>query len=300
MQNRSKISFPVIFADEGPTKISSYAKSVYDLPVYEVTFLHFHKYMEIGICLSGEGICYVEDTSFPFKAGDVQVVLPYQSHLSKNTENEPSKWSWVTLNIVDVLGKGGFANFDKVGEWLCGGIGIYGIIKREENPLIHSAVIKLLDDYFGKIQDSLIDERIAVDTMNLLIELMRASKSRERNSTVYGDHLIDIVPALALIRESLDRSQKPNVKALADSCLMSVSTFRRTFHKIMGVSPKEHISACMIGNAKKLLAATNLPVLEIAERSGYGNISCFNRSFRENMGMTPSCFRKSVRYKRQK
>jgi AraC-like DNA-binding protein len=50
-----------------------------------------------------------------------------------------------------------------------------------------------------------------------------------------------------------------------------------------------------IGRACKLLADSDMGVTDICFEIGYANISNFNRSFRQQRGMTPSAYRRLAR-----
>ena len=76
---------------------------------------------------------------------------------------------------------------------------------------------------------------------------------------------------------------------------MSESAFSRFFKKNSGNSFSDHIMKLRIGRACKLLADSDLGVTDICFEIGYANISNFNRSFRQQRGMTPSAYRRLAR-----
>jgi AraC-like DNA-binding protein len=58
---------------------------------------------------------------------------------------------------------------------------------------------------------------------------------------------------------------------------------------------KRYLNEIRIGEAKRLLKETDRQVMEIAYNVGYGNISHFNRVFKESEGCSPVEFRKKVK-----
>ena len=48
-----------------------------------------------------------------------------------------------------------------------------------------------------------------------------------------------------------------------------------------------------IEKSKSILSETDIPVIEVALKCGYENISNFNRMFRRIVGMSPSEYRKN-------
>ena len=53
-----------------PVDYREYEQMLSDSDIY-----HFHNVLEIGLCLSGNGIFHVEDRDYRFNAGDVSFVL---------------------------------------------------------------------------------------------------------------------------------------------------------------------------------------------------------------------------------
>lgn len=54
----------------------------------------------------------------------------------------------------------------------------------------------------------------------------------------------------------------------------------------------EYIASLRVAKAAELLENSSLSILEIAMRSGFSNLSSFNRAFKEVNHCTPSQFRK--------
>ena len=83
-----------------------------------------------------------------------------------------------------------------------------------------------------------------------------------------------------------------NVEALAALCGISVTYFRRLFHQLHGMSPKEYICSLRIEHARTLLKSQQFTIAQIAELSGFGDPCYFSREFRKRVGETPSACRK--------
>ncbi len=63
------------------------------------------------------------------------------------------------------------------------------------------------------------------------------------------------------------------------------------FHRKMGISLSEYITRERIQAAKKLLISTDLPISEVATRTGFQTISYFSKQFKRLENMTPYQFR---------
>lgn len=57
------------------------------------------------------------------------------------------------------------------------------------------------------------------------------------------------------------------------------------------MSFSEHLKQFRIGKACELLASSSLPIALVAEKTGFSNLSNFNRQFKAIKAMTPKMFR---------
>lgn len=294
MRKQSTLQLPVVFADSKPTILTSHAQDtiVHQLRIYDVTYLHYHRYIELGLCVSGNGICQVEDMSFPFSEGDVQIIFPYQRHLSKTTDNSPSMWRWVNIDLTEVFFQAGFTTQEHIQQWLCKEMALCGIIDRTRYGEICATVKKVFEILCAKPDTFLHPQQLfATQLMDLILQLCEASRMLPKLTLHTGNFAAELIPALNRINEDIRAGDMPKVTELPALCGMSPANFRRVFKKTLGLSPKIYITQCCIHKAKKLLTYTNLPVSQIASDIGYENISGFNRCFQEQTGTTPTNFR---------
>lgn len=129
----------------------------------------------------------------------------------------------------------------------------------------------------------------------LLILLSRLSLPLPKLEIRRQGNLSCLSPALTLITEGIQHGTVPSVEILAGSCGMSISNFRRVFHKTIGLGPKEYITRNLLYKAQRLLLTTNMSILEISLETGFQDISGFNRQFLAKTGVTPSAFRREYR-----
>jgi AraC-like DNA-binding protein len=99
--------------------------------------------------------------------------------------------------------------------------------------------------------------------------------------------------ALRRVREYVaahlaDRIRLGQLAALAG---LSQFHFARAFKASIGVSPHTYVLRCRIGEAKRLLCHSNLPIVEIARRTGFSSAGQLSTRFRAVTGITPSRFR---------
>lgn len=80
--------------------------------------------------------------------------------------------------------------------------------------------------------------------------------------------------------------------ALAARVGVGERQLRRRFTQRLGTTPPRVHDAQRLTFAKKLLAETSLPILDVALESGFSSVRRFNARFRDAYGLTPSTVRK--------
>jgi AraC family transcriptional regulator len=81
---------------------------------------------------------------------------------------------------------------------------------------------------------------------------------------------------------------------IAGAAYLSEFHFARLFKKITGVTPHAYLASLRIERARRLLAETDLPIIEVGAQVGYTSQSHFTKVFREATGLTPRAFRNAV------
>ena len=102
--------------------------------------------------------------------------------------------------------------------------------------------------------------------------------------------------AIALIDHHLSDEEEGRValRAVARAVRMSYFHFSRAFKQSMGMTATNYIAERRIERAKKMLEETELPISEIALRSGFSSQSHFTTAFRRLAGATPKAFRTAL------
>ncbi|WP_342741877.1 GlxA family transcriptional regulator [Salinihabitans flavidus] len=97
--------------------------------------------------------------------------------------------------------------------------------------------------------------------------------------------------ALALMQETLETPL--TVAEIARRCGASQKRLENAMSTDLGASPRTIYRRLRLNLARKLASETELPVAEIAMRSGYDNASAMTRAFRTEFGTTPRMLRQS-------
>lgn len=85
-----------------------------------------------------------------------------------------------------------------------------------------------------------------------------------------------------------------SLEELAQAHSLSLTTLKRDFSRMFGISPGAYRRHCRMELAARLLAETQLSITEIAMHMGYQNGSKFSAAFRDEMGAPPGEYRKKL------
>lgn len=281
MRNRSYL--PSFFDAAPESRLTNLTGEAHPLEVLDVTYLHFHSLLELGVCVSGRGTCVVEETEYPFEAGDVQIIFPFQRHLSRSEGNEKSLWYWLSINPLQLLAGWNAPDLPRLERLLYTGMGLCGIIDRNRYPLIAQLIRRITLP--GETQ-------VRLSCLHALIELLSDESRTLPHLELRPERaFVRLEPALRCVQDTLREGHAPEVEDLCRACRMSPAAVRRQFHQVLGQSPCEYIQTCQMRRAQQLLLLTDEPITQIALSVGYQDVSGFNRQFLRHCGMPPRAWR---------
>jgi AraC family transcriptional regulator len=90
-------------------------------------------------------------------------------------------------------------------------------------------------------------------------------------------------------------AQTLSLPTLAAVAQMSPTHFAHLFKHATGLAPHQYVSQCRIEQAKRLLADTDLPLIEIGPQVGWADQSHFTALFRRHVAMTPKAYRNTTK-----
>ncbi len=88
-----------------------------------------------------------------------------------------------------------------------------------------------------------------------------------------------------------------NIEKIASASNITSAYFRNIFKGIYGISPVKYINKIRLEKAKELLEFSKEPIYKIGEKTGFSSAYHFDRTFKQNIGLTPSQYRISVHSK---
>ncbi|MBQ7822266.1 MAG: helix-turn-helix transcriptional regulator [Clostridia bacterium] len=120
---------------------------------------------------------------------------------------------------------------------------------------------------------------------SILINLIRSEPKRY----LPGEKQAKIAPALEHIAKNY--ALKITNAQLAELCGISCVYFRKLFADTVGMPPLEYVHSLRIKKAKEMLDSDYGSISDIAASLGYSSIYDFSRTFKKQVGVSPSKYR---------
>ncbi|MGW5354170.1 AraC family transcriptional regulator [Streptomyces sp. NPDC004031] len=250
---------------------------------------HYHREYELTLITEGSGTRYVGTTVERYRRGDLVLLGPDLPHTFVSDPDAGPAGAAVTQFRHDFLGPGFFAlpQFHALAD----------LLARSVRGLRFDGV----DDGTRALLAALPAAEAAAQTVTLLDVLCRLAADAAPTAITGPGY----TPAPgSAVRSRIDAVcrhlqhthtgpvHQDEVAALVH---MSPTSFSRFFRTAMGRTFTDYVNQLRIETACALLTTTSLPVTTVATRSGYRNLSNFNRRFRELKGLRPTEYRAAHR-----
>ena len=255
-----------------------------------ISDLHFHNYMEVGICYEGRGKCILRDTIEAFEAGCMTIVPPNYPHNNETEPDETAFWEWMYFDLDSVLRDMKELSFNKLDtEYISNALYESALFFHQDmHRKISNIILEIREECDRK--SYMYREKLRGLLQSFVVELLRIHNVNS-DMPRKNPRSFQIAPALAYVKKHYN--EEIRIRDLAKACNISESHFRRIFQECMNMTPNDHVNVVRIQEASRLLLKSHATMGEIAYRVGYGNVSTFNRNFKRMLGMTPYQWKKS-------
>lgn len=129
--------------------------------------------------------------------------------------------------------------------------------------------------------------------LQILAEYMDASQLTEDTSGEYRGYADGVYRTVEYMRKNY--SGHITSELLAKQMFISTNFYQKVFKEIMGIPPAQFLRDIRISESCRLLANTDLPVQEIAEKCGFNCASYFVYALKRQLGITPLEYRRRNR-----
>lgn len=139
-------------------------------------------------------------------------------------------------------------------------------------------------------------EVITSSVNQLAVYLLRAHINVQRSDEIELSRagLVDrrLRRAIEFMHDNCGREL--SLAEIASAAYVSEFHFARLFKKITGLTPHVYLAGLRIERARRLLAESELSIVEVGAAVGYASQSHFTKVFREATGLTPRTFRQAA------
>jgi len=249
---------------------------------------HQHEEIQVSFIAEGEGTLVVGDTINYYKKGDVLAIGSNLPHVFKSDSSLNRTSEMLTLFFSkDAFGKA-FYELEELRE-------LKSFFKKADYGFKVSTKSQTLETLFLQLAESSKLQRFII-----LLEILKTlSKSRTQplSSFIYDKKYTDSEGKR--MRDVLDFTmqhyhQQISLDDVSQVSAMTKNAFCKYFKKRTNKSYFTFLNELRVENACKLLISEKeLSIADIAEKSGFNNISNFNRQFKTIRQMSPSEFRKA-------
>jgi len=260
---------------------------IYQEDIGEVLYDKLHQHEEIQLCaiVEGEGNLVVGDTINEYTAGDILVIGSNLPHVFKSdTSNCKSTFMMTLFFTKDSFGGqffslGDFSEVEKLFKISSAG----GKVTTNQTALLA---------LFLSLKEASHLDRFIIFLS--IISLILTSESKPLSSFVYQKRYSDNEGKR--MSNVMDYTMNHffteiNLETIAGISNMTPNAFCRYFKQRTNKTYFQFLIEVRIENSCRLLKNKDLLISEVSEKSGFKNISNFNRKFKSVKGITPSTYR---------
>lgn len=259
----------------------------YGLPKENITFLHYHKHFEIGICSEGDGIFVCNDKICAVSAGDVLFVPPYARHYSKSNDPEkPCMCNFMFFDAEDILEKIGITDGDKISSLIYESnlLNLPFLFTADEYPMLNFALSKMFEEYHTNGENGAV--LCGVYFYEFMLTAQRIFPGRKVMEESMDRRVADAIKYMTIYY-----TENITLEKLSEECFVSKGHLMRVFKKHYGMSPIKWLNNFRLRTAQELLLKTDYSVADVCAKSGFNNPSDLYRHFINSVGVAPATYR---------
>lgn len=248
---------------------------------------HRHRDFELIHIISGSMklYIYVDNVKYPLSAGDIVIIKGNLSHAG-NINN--GVYESVLFDIDD-LRTFNTTTVSKLIQPLKSDVVNISPVIIKNNSKIYSIALEIFA--YASRKPKYYELALTGRLFNFFYYLYKEGYIKQSPNNIRCKSQIDVVDAAVdYIAEHI--SEHISLSDLADISQMNEKYFCRLFKEKTGYTPIDYVNRTKIEIACNLLTNENLPVTDVAIKSGFDDISYFTRLFKRYRGVTPTEYKK--------
>lgn len=270
--------------------------SIYRLGIAEELPPHYHDNFEILFVKAGEMNITIGSETYHARKGSIFFVNMYQVHSAVSKEKKRCVFYAIVFDksILDMINTNNYY-IEYIKPFIDGQERFPGNISFDSDLYfeIRSSLDLMLEEYKSKELAYEIFIKTAIE--RLFASLVRHSKVLTENTSnklsITEKYLLDML--YIYIQKNY---MKPiTLDDISSYLKINKYYFCRLIKKLTGRSYTQFLNMYRIRQSEILLRTSTLTIGDISERSGFQNLSYFNRIFLKYTGSTPSKLKKSMK-----
>ena len=291
MGKKDKIEFRYYNMEDGVYSFALLGDSWIREYGIDIDCLHFHNYLEIGVCRFGEGTMEFGEEIREYSKGWITVIPKNFPHTTNSKPGTKSHWEYLFIDADNLIADS-FPN-GKDAEYLINNIsrGVF-YFHDDEYPEISKKIYEIMEIYREK-KKFFLDEAEGL-LKSLMIRIARENEKLDDNElttlpVMEKKSSNTILKALEYIETHYNEDIK--IGDLADACFISETHLRRIFQEHLRMGVLDYITMVRIHKACELMRKSDDNVSTIAYNCGFNSLTTFNRNFRDVIKMNPGEWR---------
>lgn len=260
-----------------------------------IFYLHWHKEFELLVLTKGEIVFTIEDREYVLHTGDTVFINSNLLHSAKTVDKKACSFYAIVFSY-EALEDDLHSAFAKkyIRPLLHGKYSFREFLPLEKDW--HGELLSLLAEISRCPEHDLAKHELLVKSRLYCVwYLMYEHGQKIRKDQLEESEISErLIPVIAYIKENY--AFEVSLADLAKLIPMSEGQFCRVFKQQMKVSPMQYLLRYRILQSCRLLQDTEKKIGEIANLTGFNNISYFNKVFLKTIGCTPKEYRASVNY----
>lgn len=249
--------------------------------------LHQHEEIQISLIIEGEGTLIVGDTINYYEKGDVLVIGGHLPHVFKSDLNATSNSHMLSLFFTRTSFGATFFELEELQE-------ISMFFNRAKNGFKVTSSNELIVVLFLELKEASKFDRFIL--LLKLLKLISSSNYKSLSSFIYEKKYSDIEGKRIgdIFEYTMTNYHKDiSLETISKIAAMTKNAFCKYFKKRTNKTYFQFLNELRIEHASKILITKNdFSIAEVAYKSGFNNISNFNRQFKSIKNISPSDYKK--------
>lgn len=266
------------------------------------TRLHRHEYMQINYVYQGKAKHLINNQELEINKGDIFVIPPYIPHAILKDDDSVAEIyefefepKFINQNFEKIQNTESFMDFAYIEPFLVSEsdvkprLNLLGKIEMEVEDILNEVLREYIEKKSGYI---LLIKSLLLKLLVLVGREFTAYIDNTEARTIYDRHRGAIFEAEKYIDEHY--MDELSVEYVAKKSMLSQSYFSYLFKSITSKTFVEYLNGLRISKALEFLKGSDKSILDICYQVGFNNINHFNRTFRQQMGMSPMAYRRNT------